>query len=52
MDPHPHQAGSDEADPEKLSTPMGVAGDLEERAEETGATTDPPGEGESPTTSG
>jgi hypothetical protein len=41
MSTHPHQAGSDEADPEKQSTPAGVVGDLEEEAEETGATTTP-----------
>jgi hypothetical protein len=40
-DPHPHQAGSDEADPEKMSTPIGVARDLEEMAEDIGATTTP-----------
>ena len=36
-DPHPHQPGSDEADPEKTSTPAGVTRDLEELAEEAGA---------------
>ena len=41
-DPHPHQAGSDEADPEKESTPAGVVRDLEEQLEETGGTTQPP----------
>lgn len=40
-DPHPHQAGSDEADPEKMSTPIGVARDLEEMAEYIGATVAP-----------
>jgi hypothetical protein len=34
---------SDDADPEKESTPAGVAGDLEEEAAETGATTDEAG---------
>ena len=37
---HP-QPGSDEADPEKETTPAGVAGDLEEKAEELGATVGP-----------
>ncbi|MEP6661869.1 MAG: hypothetical protein ABJD24_18300 [Acidimicrobiales bacterium] len=41
MTSHPHQPGSDEADPEKQSTPAGVVRDLEEEAEETGATTKP-----------
>ena len=41
MTSHPHQAGSEEADPEKQSTPAGVVRDLEEEAEETGATTTP-----------
>jgi hypothetical protein len=36
-DPHPHQPGSDEADPEKTSTPAGVTRDLEQRAEDSGA---------------
>src|SRR5438309_2016571 len=40
-DPHPHQAASDEADPEKQSSPAGVVKDLEEEAEEIGASTDP-----------
>jgi hypothetical protein len=42
MSSHPHQASSDEADPEKQSTPAGVVGDIEKEADETGATTDPP----------
>ena len=42
MSDHPHQPESDEADPEKQSTPAGVVRDLEEEAEETGATTTPP----------
>jgi hypothetical protein len=40
-DEHPHQPGSDEADPEKQSTPIGVARDLEEKADELGGTTEP-----------
>ena len=40
-DPHPQQAGSDEADPEKMSTPIGVAHDLEDMAEDLDATTGP-----------
>ena len=50
-DEHPHQAGSDEADPEKQSTPIGVARDLEAKADELGGTTDPslpPGDDERP----
>jgi hypothetical protein len=39
MTSHPHQASSDEADPEKQSTPAGVVEDLEEEAEEQGAST-------------
>ncbi|MGZ6962157.1 MAG: hypothetical protein ACXVLX_13385 [Ilumatobacteraceae bacterium] len=46
---HPHQASSDEADLEKLGTPAGIVKDLEELAEENGASTDPPPpKGESP----
>jgi len=41
MNTHPHQAESDEADPEKASSPAGVARDLEEKAEEEGGTVDP-----------
>jgi hypothetical protein len=41
MTTHPHQAASNEADPEKQSTPAGVVKDLEEKAEEIGASTDP-----------
>jgi hypothetical protein len=41
MTSHPHQAGSDEADPEKQSTPAGVTKDLEEEAEDSGASTEP-----------
>jgi len=40
MDPHPHQAEADEADPDKQSTPAGFAPDLEDKADEIGATTD------------
>jgi len=40
MPTEPNQPASDEADPEKQSTPAGIAEDLEERAEEEGATTD------------
>jgi hypothetical protein len=35
------QAESDEADPEKMSSPVGVARDLEAKADEMGGTTDP-----------
>ena len=41
MSTNPRQAGSDEADPEKESTPAGVTADLEEEAEEQGGTVDP-----------
>jgi hypothetical protein len=41
MTAHPHQPESDEADPEKTSSPIGVARDLEAEAEEQGGTTDP-----------
>jgi len=41
MTTHP-QPGSDEADPDKESTPAGVAEDLEELAEEMGAVAGPP----------
>jgi hypothetical protein len=41
MTDHPHQSSSDEADPEKESTPAGVVVDLEEAAEEAGASTEP-----------
>ena len=40
QDDHP-QPSSDEADREKETTPAGVAGDLEDKAEETGASTAP-----------
>ncbi len=41
MTDHPHQPASNEADPEKQSTPIGVTRDLEDEAAEQGATTDP-----------
>jgi hypothetical protein len=41
MSGHPHQAESDEADRDSESTPIGVEQDLEEMAEDSGATTDP-----------
>jgi hypothetical protein len=46
-DPHPHQPGSNEASQEKQTTPAGVVRDLEEMADEAGATTPaaPPDEG-------
>jgi hypothetical protein len=37
---HP-QPGSNEADPEKEATPAGVARDLEEMADDVGASTEP-----------
>lgn len=42
MSEHPHQPESDEADPEKQSTPAGVVRDLEEAADDAGATVDDP----------
>jgi hypothetical protein len=39
MTSHPHQPSSDEADPEQETTPAGVARDLEQKAEELGAST-------------
>jgi len=39
MTAHPHQPSSDEADPEKETTPAGVVADLEDKAEAEGATT-------------
>jgi hypothetical protein len=42
---HP-ESSSDEADPEKESTPAGVVKDLEEKAKELGATTDGPDQAE------
>jgi hypothetical protein len=44
MPAHPHQPSSDEADPEKESTPVGIVKDLEEKADDVGATTDPSAE--------
>jgi hypothetical protein len=41
MTNHP-QPSSDEADPEKQSTPAGTVADLEKEAEAEGASTDPP----------
>ncbi len=38
---HPNQPASDEADRSKETTPAGVARDLEEKAEDTGASTEP-----------
>ena len=40
MPTEPNQPASDEADPEKQSTPAGVTEDLEELADEEGATFD------------
>jgi hypothetical protein len=40
MSEHPHQPTSDEADREKEPTPAGLTRDLEEEAEERGATPD------------
>ena len=46
---HPNQPSSDEADPDKQSTPAGVVQDLEEEAEEIGASTEPsPPQGQPP----
>ena len=44
MSEHPRQAESDQADRESESTPIGVARDLEERADEVDASTDEPPE--------
>ena len=41
MTTQPNQPRSDEADPESETTPAGVTGDLERKAEELGATTGP-----------
>ena len=41
MTSHPNQPRSDEADREKETSPAGVAEDLEEKAEETGASMGP-----------
>ena len=48
MTDHPHQPESDEADPEKQSTPAGVVRDLEEEAEELEASTEPTKQGQPP----
>ena len=40
MSTHPNQPSSDEADPEKQTTPAGTVEDLEEQAEDIGASTD------------
>jgi hypothetical protein len=40
MPAEPNQPEPENVDPDLLSTPAGVAGDLEEEALETGATTD------------
>jgi hypothetical protein len=42
MTSQPNQPSSDEADPEKETTPAGVTRDLEQKAEELGASTGPP----------
>jgi hypothetical protein len=41
MTSRPNQPRSDEADRDKETTPAGIAEELEEKAEEVGATTDP-----------
>ena len=41
MTAHPHQPSSDEADRDKETTPAGVTRDLERKAEELDATTEP-----------
>jgi len=45
---HPHQPSSDEADREKETTPAGVTGDLEDKAEDIGASTAPQADGQAP----
>jgi hypothetical protein len=40
MPTEPNQPASDDVDPEKVSTPAGITGELEEEAAETGASTD------------
>jgi len=42
MTSQPNQPQSDEADPEKETSPAGIAEELEKKAQETGATTGPP----------
>jgi hypothetical protein len=50
MSTHPNQPSSDEADPNKQSTPAGIAEDLAEEAEEIGASVGaPPPQGQPPT---
>jgi hypothetical protein len=41
MSTPPNQPSSDEADTDKQSTPAGIVEELEEQAEEIGASTDP-----------
>jgi hypothetical protein len=48
MTKHEHQSESDELDPESESTPAGVVRDLEEEAEEVGASTEPPAKAQPP----
>jgi len=43
MTSHPHQPSSDEADRTKESTPAGIEGDLERKADELDASTGPVG---------
>jgi hypothetical protein len=40
MPTEPNQPASDDADPEKVTTPAGVTREIEEEAAETGASTD------------
>jgi hypothetical protein len=40
MPSEPNQPASDDVDPEKLSTPAGIASELEEEAANTGAPTE------------
>jgi hypothetical protein len=40
MPTEPNQPASDDADPEKVSTPAGVTSEIEEKAAETGASTE------------
>jgi hypothetical protein len=48
MTTHPHQAESNEADPEQQSTPAGFVKDLEDEAEALGASTEPTASREPP----
>ena len=43
MPTEPNQPASDDVDPEKVSTPAGVTSELEEKAAETGASTEDDG---------